>query len=757
MVTFIGENLGSVTNLIFNGNSGLQGVFTPKTPSKIAVESSEGGIGAIQPGNDKRVSASITVLSGASLRPCEVRVAGPGGVSNPLSLHLSPLPEIAEIEPNNSLKQAQRIDLPLVVNGRIKAATEIDYYRFHARKGQHLIFDVYAFRMGSPLDSSLVLLDAGGHELARNEDYHGLDSFLDFQAPQEGDYILQLRDYRYQGGADYKYRLLAGELPYVTEAFPLGGRRGQDMALDLQGHNLNIRSLTLHLETDAPPGTQEIRLDSPLGASNPILFDVGDAPEFNETEPNNLTNQANLVQAPVSINGRLNNEKDVDVFKFKADKDQRLVLEVKARRFGSPLDALLTLTDAQGKVLQQNDDAMGADARIDYDQFKKDREYYVSLRDLLGRGGPSFVYRLTIRQPEPDFSVKFLPDTPRIRRGGRAIIRCELTALNGFNETVRVGFTELPAGIFAEPVLLSPSIPASGLMILSASMEAPLGSFPIKTSATASVDGKTITHAGEPISNDRSVKQAFLTVLAPAPFTLEASPLNIVLEQDQAATADILVQRQAGFLGDIKLTAEGFSAGRDPATRSLEIPVVILKAGELLAKVKLKARLDSEVGTRTMVFRGETSVSGLPLVEYSQAVPVTLAQFPFVLNPTLRRLSVTALPATVQSAAREAVCEVKVERRMGFKKEIQLTLEGVPEGITGSIESIPENGNEAVLKLVASEKAPVGKQFTLQVSGAGLFNDRTSRQKAAPITLMVVASEQANQTVAAGSSRELSK
>ena len=39
-----------------------------------------------------------------------------------------------------------------------------------------------------------------GKELARNEDHNGLDSLLTFEVPEDGDYILQLRDFRYQGG-----------------------------------------------------------------------------------------------------------------------------------------------------------------------------------------------------------------------------------------------------------------------------------------------------------------------------------------------------------------------------------------------------------------------------------------------------------------------------------------------------------------------------------------------------------------------------
>lgn len=744
-----GDNLSAVTKIVFSGDAGLNGGLTPPAKAGITIETGEGGISAAEPGSDKELVVSVSVEPRASLRPRELRVVSPFGVSNPLTLNVSPLPEIAQATLNTSMATAQWLQLPVSVNGTIQSLAETDYYRFHAKSGQKIVIDVYAFRMASLLDSSLALLDSSGREVARNEDYNGLDSFIAYQAPAEGDYYIQLRDFRYQGGTDYRYRLLVGALPYVTSVFPMGGARGQEVALNLQGDNLgSAEKVTLHVDAQAPLGRQEIRIDTPLGVSNPILFDVGEAPEFAEKEPNNNTNRANVVSIPVSINGRLDQGNDVDYYRFKSTREQRLIFEVEARRFGSPLDSLLTLTDAEGKVLAQNDDAVGADSRIDFDKFKKDKEYFVSVRDVLNHGGSAYGYRLTIRQPQPDFAVRCLSDTPRIRRGGREVLRCELTPENGFKQTVCVAFSELPPGVYCQPLLLSPATPASGLLALSAADDAALGSFPIRLSAAATVGGRSVVHAVEPLANGRPVKQAFLTVLEAAPFTLEAEDLDVVVEQNQTATVAVMAQRRPTFTGDIKISAEGFSAGKEPLSRSLEAKELILKGHESQGTVKLKAQLGSEVGTRTIVLRGEATVDGYPVVAYSAPVPVTLHQFPFVLNPTLRRLSVTALPLSIHSAAREAAVTVKLERRMGFKQEVLLTLDGVPEGITATVEKIPADGDEANIKLVASDKAPVGKEFTLTVSGAGTFNDRTYRQKAPPITLNVAAPTDMGQTVA---------
>ena len=101
-------------------------------------------------------------------------------------------------------------------------------------------------------------------------------------------------------------------------------------------------------------------------------------------------------------------------------------------------------------------------------------------------------------------------------------------------------------------------------MMISALPDAPLGSFPVKLTAHAVVAGKTMTRPAGPLSGDRGVKQAFLTILDRAPFLLEPVTLSASLDQNESTTIEVMAQRREGFTGEIKLTAEGFSAGRDP-------------------------------------------------------------------------------------------------------------------------------------------------------------------------------------------------
>jgi hypothetical protein len=373
-------------------------------------------------------------------------------------------------------------------------------------------------------------------------------------------------------------------------------------------------------------------------------------------------------------------------------------------------------------------------------RFSEEGDYVIMLDDLLGRGGDDYGYRMTATTPQPNFSVVFLPDTPRIHRGGRVPIRCEVNRVNGFNDPVMIRAESLPAGIYVEPLLL-PSGSGSGLLILSANSEAAVGSFPLKLEGKGIVNGKSVSHQGKPISNDKTAKAAFLTILEAAPFTIEPATMMAGIEQNQNGSIEVVVDRKNGFAGEIKISPEGFSFGRDAMTRSFDFKPLVLKGSESQGRLNLKTRLDSEIGTRAVVMRGESEINGQTVASYSGVIPVGTSPVPFVLSTSLKKVVVTAIPSGSTSAAADGVFLVKAERRDGFEVEFELKLEGVPEGVTATVEKIPAKAGEVSLKVVASDKAPVGKDFQLTITGTGTHKDRIYKFQPAAVTLTINAPE----------------
>jgi len=735
-VTLEGENLSYVEGFIFSGDEGLSATNAPPPVYSAKLETSRGGI--VPADNDeKKLRVSITVSPDAPLGARDLRVTSPSGVSEPVVLSVDFLRQVSEMEPNNDTNHAQQVDLPVAIHGVIHEAAESDFFRFKASKDQRLIFDVFAFRAGSPLDSSLALLDAAGKELSRSEDVNGLDSLLDFTVPEDGEYFLQLRDFRYQGGKDFRYRLVAGELPFLDGIFPLGGQRGKSIELSLRGRNLDgLSRMKLRIQPNAPLGQQEIRAHTAKGYSNPALIDVGELPEFTETEPNNSTTNANAITLPVVINGRIGGERDVDEFKFKAGKDQTYIFEVEASRFGSPLDAVLYLSDSKGTVIQQNDDAVGADARIER-KFAEEGEYFIRIRDLLQRGGDDFGYRLSVRPPKPDFIVNFSPDTPRVARGSYTIVNVEAQRQAGFGGAVEAWLENLPAGVTAEPLLVPPDSALSPLIVLHADENAPLGHHRIRLAASGVIGGQKVVREGRPQANGRAVREAFLTVLDKPAFTLEPITLSALMEQNQSSVVELLIHRHNGFTGDIQITAEGFSAGKELLTRNVELQPVTLKAAESRATLNLKAKLDSETGTRLILFKAEAKVDGQTNVQFSRPFPLTINPVPFTLANSLPRLTLTAMPPDKKSAAGEAEFSVKANRRGWFTDDISLAVEGVPEGVLINSTNIGRGTGEAAFKITASDKAPAGKDVSLTVVGTANINGRDYKFRGSPVVVTI--------------------
>jgi hypothetical protein len=682
-----GENLTPIAGYVVSGEGGVLATNGVVKTQDLLLDVSGGGIVPVEVGG-KGIRVGVSVAADAPFGARELRLVSPMGVSTPAILNVGFLPEIQERLPNNSTNDAQTVELPTAINGRIDEAAGSDFYRFHARKGDQLSFEVIAFRSGSALDSSLAILNPSGKELARSEDSNGLDSLIDFTVPDDGDYLLQIRDFRFQGGRDFKYRIVAGALPYVDSVFPLGGQRGQPIELSLRGRHLEeAAKLNLRIEPDAATGQREVRVHNRLGYSNPVRFAIGELAEFTESEPNNNLTNANRVKAPVTINGQIGAEKDADFFVFAAEKGQTSIIELIASRFGSPLDGVLTLTDKSGKTIQENDDAAGADARIEQ-AFPEAGEYVVKVRDLLNRGGEDFGYRLAIRPPKPDFTVTFSPDTPRISRGRYTNVTIDVQRQGGFGGPVEINVQDLPDGVTAGPLILAGEPGSSPMLVLHAADDASIGYHRLKVVGAGMIGEARVVRDGKPQSEGRTVRESFLTVLDRPAFTLKPVTVTARMDQGQSAPVECLVVRQSGFTSEIQVSLEGFSTGREALARNFDVESVTVKAGESRARLSPKAKSDSETGTRSIVFKGESKIDGQSFIQYSRAIPLTVDAVPFTLVSSLPRLAVTASPPEKKSPASEAEFSIKASRRGWFDENIALAVEGLPEGISASTTNI---------------------------------------------------------------------
>ncbi len=112
--------------------------------------------------------------------------------------------------------EAQKVTLPIIVNGRADHPGDWDVFEVEGKAGETIVAEVHARRLGSPFDSFVKVTGADGKVIALNDDHYdaasGLntdhaDSYLMVKLPADGKYFVHLGDTRRHAGTEYAYRL----------------------------------------------------------------------------------------------------------------------------------------------------------------------------------------------------------------------------------------------------------------------------------------------------------------------------------------------------------------------------------------------------------------------------------------------------------------------------------------------------------------------------------------------------------------------
>lgn len=423
------------------------------------------------------IPVRISIAPNAPPGNRELRLGSFNALSNPLVFQIGQLPEFHEPEFKEEVRPLRRqtgdgrstntnapatvITLPATVNGQILPG-EVDRFKFKAKRGDQLVIVVSARELIPYLadavpgwfQAKVVLYDANGKELAFNDDYQfHPDPVLFYNIQKEGEYILEIKDSLYRGREDFVYRIAIGELPFVSNIFPLGGRAGSQTTVAIWGWNLPVKQYTLNL-TGVPPGAYPFTVPNKGLLSNRVSFQVDTLPEcFAQPSCNSPTN-AQHVTLPIIVNGHIDKPGDMDVFRFEGKAGDQIVAEVYARRLDSPLDSALKLTDATGKQIAFNDDhedkgtglnTHHADSYI-FATLPTTGTYFLYLWDTQQKGGWEYCYRLRISPPRPDFELRAVPSSLCIRPGGSASLTVYTLRRDGCTNTISLALKDPPEG-----------------------------------------------------------------------------------------------------------------------------------------------------------------------------------------------------------------------------------------------------------------------------------------------------------------------
>jgi hypothetical protein len=208
--------------------------------------------------------------------------------------------------------------------------------------------------------------------------------------------------------------------PQLSIILPPGVERGKEQVLTFTGARLedvadvlfygtgvtlakvepvdaqNVR-VTVSVAADCPVGQHLAQVRTRSGLSEYRSFFVGVLPAIDEKEPNSLFEAPQAIEPNVCVAGTLQNE-DVDHFRIRAKKGERLSVEVEGIRLGQAyFDPYLAILDQGRFEIAASDDTV----LLKQDCFlstviPEDGEYTILLRETSYRGSDACRYRLHI-------------------------------------------------------------------------------------------------------------------------------------------------------------------------------------------------------------------------------------------------------------------------------------------------------------------------------------------------------------------------
>ena len=464
----------------------------------------------------------VKVAADAEPGEREVRLKAAQGLSNPVTFHVGQLPEYSEKEPKKKAEDMEVLsELPLVINGQIMPG-DVDRFRLKLKKGIRLVTSTSARQLTPYLadavpgwfQATLTLFNADGEELAYDDDYRfNPDPVLFYEIPKDGEYVLEIKDAIYRGREDFVYRIIVGEMPFITSIFPLGEELGGKTTVEMKGWNLPAKELVVDAN-DKEQGILPISLRNKEMISNRVPFAVDTLPECLEKEGNNNHADAQKITLPVIVNGRIDKPGDCDVFGFQGNTGDKVVAEVYARRLNSPLDSVLKLTNSNGKQLVFNDDHEDKGAGLTTHHadsllsttLPADGFYYIHIGDAQTKGGEAYGYRLRISRPRPDFEMRVVPSSINVRAGASASITVYALRKDGFAGDITMTLKDAPKGF----TLRGNRIPADKDQV-NLALTVPAG--PIKKALTLNLEGRAEIQGQEvvrPAVPADDMEQAFI-------------------------------------------------------------------------------------------------------------------------------------------------------------------------------------------------------------------------------------------------------
>mgnify|MGYP002629139170 CR=1 FL=1 len=494
------------------------------------------------------------------------------------------------------------------------------------------------------------------------------------------------------------------ESPHVSYIFPAGGQRGAEVSYKVGGHYLHEgcpfemtgpgvsasarieRTKTVWFEgplipqpasqrkedypndylgsvkiaKGAPLGFRRWRVNTSQGVTSRMKFVVGDLPEVTEEEIDGEPIPTS-VQLPVTINGRIFPREDVDIWTFDAEAGKRISCEVNAARIGSPLDSRIEIRGPDGSVLTENVDALGVDSFVQFVAPMAGR-YECRIHDIEFGGLQHYVYRLTIRKGPYLKSVYPLGG----QRGDSVTIQ-----LSGTDLPMNQANIAIPKNSARQFNLSLPNVASNNVTLVAGNLPEHLEVEP--NDATDSVKPEAVSLKSGMVFNGRIDKPGDIDLFR---FSAEVGK-TLLLEVQSSRLGTELDSVLSVLSSDGKqLKLNDDLAGGIPDSRIVwKVP-----SGESFF-AQIRDQFDHLGGSR---FAYRISISEVSEQHFELKLPLDTVN--------------------IEQGA-ETKLKIGIDRSFGFKGEVELSAEELPDGVTVEPVRITTNRQDAQLVIKVDESA----------------------------------------------------
>jgi hypothetical protein len=664
----------------------------------------------IVPADANNIDVTVKIAADCQLGEHTAQVRTKSGVSEYRTFFVGALPNVDEKEPNTDFKAPQPVSLNVTVAGTVENE-DVDYFVVEAKKGQRISVEVEAMRFGQTLfDPYIAILDERRFELSAEDDSPLVrqDAVTSIVAPEDGKYIVEMRESGYGGDGNCRYRLHIGTFPRPVAVFPAGGKAGEEVELTFIGDALGPFSRKVMLPADGAVETLIFAEDEQGVVPSGHVVRISPHPNALEAEPNNGFDTATVVPFPSSLNGVLQEPGDVDMFRFTAKAGQVFEVECLGRRIRSAIDPVMNLYKGNGEGLGGNDDSRGPDSYMRF-QVPADGEYVCYVTDHLGRGGPEFTYRVEFQDVKPTLNLGI----PRVARysqsrqqiyvpqGGRFGTLLSADRQNFGGELV-IENMELPPGmtIVAQPMRADQNLMP---VIFEAAADAPLAGvlvdFRMKLNDPAqNISGRFINRAdfviaapGQSLYSWKDVERLPVSVVEALPYSIEIVQPQVPIVRDGTMNLKVVAKKKEGWDEEIQVQFPYQPPGIGAAS-SIAIP-----KGQTECLYPITANGSAAIGKWPVYAIASANINGSAWTA-SQMASLEIAE-PFV-GIALKRASVELGQET------EILADVQVLKEL--KVPAQVTLVGLPHKVTAEPLQITPETKELVFKVKTATDSPEG-------------------------------------------------